>query len=433
MGNERDTNALPKDVKAKADLSQPSAIAPVSSDAKQEKTTSSKKKLNLRLPPRRHVVKALKVTGVVLAIAVIGFGGGWLGAKMQVGQGTVSTEQAQRIVLDEQSNLISSIATEVGQSVVSVNVTTNASVPSFWGGGRTVEQQSAGTGVILTSDGLILTNRHVVPTGTTSVSVILSDGTEFDADVVARTGDGDSLDVAFLQAKGLGSRQLKPAKLGKSSDMRVGDSVVAIGNALGQFQNTVTTGIISGYGRSVQASSGGTSVENLDDLFQTDASINSGNSGGPLVNLHGEVIAINTAVASGAENIGFAIPIDNISGLIASVKETGEIKRPFLGVVYVSLTDDIAKELELSVSRGAYIPKSETYGQDTIVDGSAADKAGVQEGDVIVKLDDTTIDERTSLGAALNKYSPGDTVTLTINRDGETLQLTAVLGERPND
>ncbi len=389
---------------------------------------------SLRLPKFSGVgaTQAAKKGLMVIVVALIGFGGGWLGAMVNTPEANSTTTESQRIVLDEQGNLISSIAKEVGESVVSVQVVSSSDVQSFWGS-RSVEQESAGTGVILTEDGLILTNRHVVPTGNTSVGITLSDGTEFDAEVVARTSDSDTLDIAFLQAQDLGSRKLKPAKLGSSSDMRVGDSVIAIGNALGQFQNTVTTGILSGYGRSVQASSGsGTAVENLDDLFQTDASINSGNSGGPLVNVNGEVIGINTAVASDAENIGFAIPIDNIVGLISSVKETGTINRPFLGVVYVSLTDDMAKELDLSVTRGAYIPKSETYGQETIIADGAAAKAGVREGDVITKVGSTDINERTSLAAALNKYTAGSKTTLTVQRGSQTLTLDVTLSSRPD-
>lgn len=370
---------------------------------------------------------------LVLIAAVVGFGGGWLGAMSQ--DDDMTPAKTQRIVLDEQSNLISDIAKDVGQSVVSVNVTSQTSGGfGFFGQNRNIEQQSAGTGAIISDDGLIITNRHVVPEGTTSVSVVLSDGTELDnVEVVGRTSDNDSLDIAFLRVKDTKGKKLVPAKLGKSSDMQVGDSVVAIGNALGQFQNTVTTGIISGYGRSVQASDeSGSGSENLNDLFQTDAAINQGNSGGPLVNLAGEVIGINTAVAGNAENIGFAIPIDNISGLIQSVSKSGKLERPYLGVVYVSLTDSIANELNLSTKRGAYIPKADDYGQDTVVDGGPADKAGVKEGDIITQVNSTDINEKNSLASLLGKYQPGDKVKLTINRDGKNQTIEVTLGSMPS-
>lgn len=385
--------------------------------------------------PRRS--KPLQAIFLILIAAVVGFGGGWLGAAGRDSDQT-NSQSAQRVVLDKQSNLISNIAQEVGQSVVSVNVTSQAQtggIGFFGGPSRSVEQQSAGTGIIISDDGLVITNRHVVPEGTTNVSLVLSDGTELnDVEVVGRTSDNDTLDVAFLRIKNSEGHKLVPAKLGKSSNMRVGDSVVAIGNALGQFQNTVTTGIISGYGRSVQAGDeSGSGTESLNDLFQTDAAINQGNSGGPLVNVNGEVIGINTAVAGGsAENIGFAIPIDNISGLINSVSKNGKLERPYLGVIYVSLADSIAKELKLPVNRGAYIPKSDDYGQDTVIDGGPADRAGVKEGDIITKVDDKDIDAQNSLASLLGQHQPGDKVKLTVNRDGKTQTVEVTLGTMPS-
>lgn len=380
--------------------------------------------------------KSLHYIFIGLIIVVLGFGGGWLGANANKSSNSQQNRETQRVVLDQQSDLISSIADEVGQSVVSVNVTSQAESGVFglFGQPRESERSSAGTGIILSEDGLVITNRHVVPEGTTNVTLVLADGTELDdVEVVGRTGNNDSLDVAFLQVKNKKGQKLVPAKIGKSSDMRVGASVVAIGNALGQFQNTVTTGIISGYGRSVQASSGSGSsgAENLNDLFQTDASINQGNSGGPLVNMNGEVVGLNTAVAGGAENIGFAIPMDNIQGLIKQVKASGKIERPYLGVVYVTLTDSIAKELDLAITRGAYIPKSTEYGRQTLVSDAPAEKAGIKEGDIITKVGNTKIDNRNSLASLLGAHQPGDEVKLTINRDGKDQVITVKLGTMP--
>ncbi|HJP95875.1 MAG TPA: trypsin-like peptidase domain-containing protein [Candidatus Saccharimonadales bacterium] len=380
-----------------------------------------------------HRVRILAFVFLFMLSISSGFLGGWLFNHSK--DGTDST-QTQKVVLKSQSQLISSIAKNVGQSVVSVEVTSTSSASSsyFGFGGSTGTEESAGTGIILTKSGLIITNRHVVPAGTQSVKVILSDGTTYDnVKVVGRTSASDSLDIAFLQITDTKGKTLSPASIGDSSKVNVGDSVVAIGNALGQFQNTVTSGIISGYGRSVEASSGSNSSdsESLDDLFQTDAAINEGNSGGPLVNLEGEVIGINTAVASSAQNIGFAIPINDVTGLIKSVEETGELKRPYLGVVYVSLTDDIAKQYSLSVSRGAYIPPSNVLGEETIVAGGPAAKAGVKEGDIITKVDGTAIDENTSLTSLLGKHSVGDNVQLTINRGGKTVTINVTLGNAP--
>lgn len=387
-------------------------------------TPSSKK-------PEHKSILAWRIF-VLLAIAAVAFGGGWLGAhtyRNHTSSGSASVE-TQRVVLGEQGDLISSIAKDVGASVVSINVTSRGE--SYFGYSR--DQESAGTGVIVSEDGLILTNRHVVPSGTTSVSIVLSDGTELDGvEVLDRTDDDDSLDVAFLKVNDTKGRTLQAAKIGDSGKMRVGDSVVAIGNALGYFQNTVTTGIVSGYGRSIQATgSAGGETDNLEDLFQTDAAINQGNSGGPLVNVAGEVIGINTAVAAGeAQNIGFAIPINNIKGLIDGVKETGKIQRPFLGVVYVPVTADLQGEYNLKASNGAYVPLASDYGDTTIVADGPAAKAGVKEGDVITKIDNKPINDSTSLAALLAKHKPGDNVELTIDRGGSEQKIRVTLGARP--
>lgn len=385
-------------------------------------------------------VRRLRFLALALFLIVsgsLGFFGGWLGSRKDSQSEVI---QKQQVVLKTQGQLISNIAQQVGQSVVSVNVTTNTNYGAgtflnFGSSNPGVMHQSAGTGIILTADGLIITNRHVVPAGTTNVSVTLPDGTTLsNVKVVGRTNQNDSLDVAFLKVQDTKGEKLVPAQLGDSSAVKIGDSVVAIGNALGQFQNTVTAGIISGHGRSVQASdSNGASSENLDDLFQTDAAINEGNSGGPLVNIDGQVIGINTAVAGDAQNIGFSIPINDVSGLIKTVEQTGVLQRPYLGVVYVSLTDDIAKHYNLSVNRGAYVPMSSDLGQPTIVSGSPADKAGIKEGDIITKINDTAIDANNSLTSILGKYNVGDKVTLSVVRGSKTLTITVTLVAAPSD
>jgi len=287
--------------------------------------------------------------------------------------------------------------------------------------------------VIINTDGTIITNRHVVPKGTTKVSVTLSDGTELtDVNVIGRTNDNDALDVAFLKINDKKGKTLTAAKLGDSSKVQVGDRVVAIGNALGQFQNTVTSGIISGFGRSIQAGdeTGGQS-ETLQNLFQTDAAINQGNSGGPLVNLSGEVIGINTAIAGGsAQSVGFALPINDLQGLVSSVLKTGKLERPYLGVRYVGITDDIAYEYNLSVKRGAYVFAPNRQ-EESVVSGSPADKAGLKDKDIITQIDDTKLDEKNSLISVLGRKSVGDKATLHVLRDGKELTLIATLGAAP--
>lgn len=387
---------------------------------------SSDKKKVLPWTPNRH-----KIANQLLLVMVCvgaGFGGGWVAVHNQ-NQTTTGINKASQQIVSSESQLISDIAKKVGPSVVSVNVTSQSVQSDFFGFGQPVQQQSAGTGIILSADGLVMTNRHVVPAGSNSVSVTLSDGTKLDGvEVVGRSNDSDPLDVAFLRVKDKKGKTLTPATIGDSSLVNVGDKVVAIGNALGQFRNTVTSGIISGFGRDVQAGDQ-TSTENLQDLFQTDAAINEGNSGGPLVNANGEVIGMNTAIAGNAQNIGFAIPVNDLKGLIKSVVATGKFQRPYLGVRYVSLTDDIAYQYNLNVKRGAYIAPGGS--QSSIVSGSPAEKAGLKEKDIITKINNTAVDENNSLSSLLGRFSVGDNISLTIMRDGKQQTLSVTLQAAP--
>lgn len=376
-----------------------------------------------------------KLALTVLISLSAGFFGGWAGGingRQFTGLDTQSNEAKQQIILSE-SRLINEIAKTVGASVVSVNVVTNTEVRGFFGFDQPLTEESAGTGVIISDSGLVVTNRHVVPRGISQVSVTLSDGTELDnVEVVGRTSSSDPLDVAFLRIKDAKGKTLIPAKMGDSSKVQVGDRVIAIGNALGQFQNTVTSGIISGFGRSVIAGDE-FSQESLQNLFQTDTAINQGNSGGPLVNINGEVIAINTAVAGNAENIGFAIPINDLAGLIKSVLEKGVLLRPYLGVRYISLTDDIAYQFDLPVKRGAYIPPSTRSNQRAIIKGSPADKAGIKEGDIITKINDINIDETNSLVSVLGRFAVDETISLSIRRGNDEIKLSVKLEAAPTE
>ncbi len=375
--------------------------------------------------------KNLGVAFMMIASLSLGFLGGWAGSRSNTNQQqiTSSISQAdQRIALNE-SQLISDIAKTVSPSVVSIDVTSQSQQYDFFGRASSVKEQSAGTGIILSQDGYIMTNRHVIPTGTSKVAVTLSDGTTLtDVDVVGRTSDSDTLDVAFLKIKDAKGKTLTAAKLGDSSKIQVGDKVVAIGNALGQFQNTVTSGIISGFGRSVEAGdeSGGDS-ETLQNLLQTDAAINPGNSGGPLVNISGEVIGMNTAVAGdSAQNIGFAIPVNDLQGLVKGVLSTGKLQRPYLGIRYVTLTDDYAYQFNLNVKRGAYIVPSQD-GEPSVIVGSPADKAGLKEKDIITKVDGTEINKNNSLISLVGRKAVGDEVKLTVIRDGKEITVTVKL------
>ena len=395
---------------------------------------------NKKLQGHRHSTNmSMKlVIFAVLLSALAGFGGGLIGSDYQ--QSRLADEGATTLrdgdtIVSEEGRLISELVKEVGPSVVSINVlATQQSQDDFFfgfGGQPERERRSAGTGVILSEDGVVITNRHVIPEDTTDVTVTLSDGTELDdIEIIGRTNQGDSLDVAFLQINDSRDRELVPAVLGDSIDAEVGERVIAIGNALGRFQNTVTSGIISGFGRSVMAR-GGSSVDTLQNLIQTDAAINQGNSGGPLVNSRGEVVGINTAVAGGgAEGIGFALPIDDIKGLIAGVLDTGELLRPYIGVRFVMLNEDLAFEVGVEQTTGAYLAPGRS-GQPTILPDGPADKAGLQERDIITEVGGIPVDESNSLTSLIARNRVGETVTLTIVRDNEEQEIDIELEAMP--
>lgn len=257
-----------------------------------------------------------------------------------------------------------------------------------------------------------MTNNHVID-GAEAVSVVDHEGQTYEA--VKILGRDPLNDVAFLKVQS--AKEFTPAIIGNSATLRVGQQVVAIGNALGQYSNTVTSGIVSGMGRPVTASSSNGQAESLTDLIQTDASINPGNSGGPLVNLSGQIIGINTAVAADANGIGFAIPINATKGMLQGVLESGTVSRAVLGINYLSITPEIAREQKLSTTKGALIYASR--GTSAIVSGGAADKAGLKSGDIITKIDTHTIGQQGGLSSVIGLYRPGDTAVITYIRNGQ--------------
>lgn len=311
---------------------------------------------------------------------------------------------------------VAAVSDKVSPSVVSI--VTSVTTDTYFG---TAEGQAAGTGIIVSADGYILTNKHVV-SGAKSAQVITSDGTTYDN--VTIVGTDPLNDVAYLKIKDASG--LPAATLGDSSTVRVGQSVVAIGNALGQYQNTVTSGIISGTGRPVQAGdANGNAVETLTDLFQTDAAINSGNSGGPLLNMAGQVIGINTAVAQDAQGIGFAIPINATKGTLRGVLAGKGVQRAYLGVRYIPVTPETAKKYNLPVKQGAYV-----YGENTVAvaNDSPAGKAGVKEKDVITKINGLLVGKNGGVSSLIGAYAPGDTIKVTVVRGGSERDVTVTLG-----
>ena len=374
-------------------------------------------------PKSNYTAKHLVVVAVVAAMVCSVMTAALLGGVIYV-KSLIDTDnrQAQRQTIVEEGGVIADIAAELSPSVVSVR-TRSTSVSGGYNLSDQGVSEGAGTGIIVNKDGLILTNKHVIPSGTDSVQVTLADGTVYED--VTILGRDPLNDLALLQIKN--PKKLTPAKLGNSDSVRTGEKVIAIGNALGEFQNTVTSGIISGIGRPIQASDGSGSSETLTNLFQTDAAINPGNSGGPLVNFNGEVIGVNTAIAEGAEGLGFSIPINEAKSVISSAEETGKISRAYIGVRYVMLNPDLSKQIGLKVQQGAYIDTK----TGSVVKGSPASKAGLQPGDVITEINDTKISDTKSLTSVVSAYKVGDTVNLTVVRDGKTQTIKLKLGEAP--
>ena len=295
-------------------------------------------------------------------------------------------------------------------------------VPQYRQKGTQKQEVGGGTGFVISPDGYIVTNKHVVSDQEAEYTVLMNDETKHPAKVLARDPVSD---LAILKIDG---KNYISAELGDSTGLKPGQTVIAIGNALGEFRNTVSTGVVSGLSRSVIAGTGQGS-EQLSGVIQTDASINVGNSGGPLLNIAGQVIGINTAIAQGAQNIGFAIPINDVKNSIESVQKTGKISRPWLGVRYMLVDKKIAEEKKLSVDYGALLVKGETPSDPAVIPGSPADKAGLAENDIILEVDGVKINQDNTLSSLVGKHKTGDQVSLKVFRQGEAREIKIRLEE----
>jgi len=298
-------------------------------------------------------------------------------------------------------------------------------VPRFRQNGTQKQEVGGGSGFLVSSDGMIVTNRHVVDQSDVEYTVFLNDGTKFDAEILARDPAND------LAVLSIGGTDLPHLSLADSDDLKVGQSVIAIGNALAEFRNTVSVGIISGLARSITAGNGAGQSEQLEDIIQTDAAINPGNSGGPLLNLNGDVVGVNVAVVLGSENIGFALPVNLVRGVVTSVRETGRIVRPFLGVRYVEVTTPLVEQNKLSVDYGVLIIRGATVEELAVIPGSPADKAGLVEGDIILEVDGLKLDDSTSLVSIIRRKQIGDSLTLKVLHKEEEVERQAILDELP--
>jgi S1-C subfamily serine protease len=297
-------------------------------------------------------------------------------------------------------------------------------IPRYRDSGQTEKKEiGGGSGFLVSSDGYIVTNKHVVDEEDAEYTVFTKDGEEYKAEVI----DEDSLnDIAVLKIEGENFPYLE---FGDSDNLKVGQTVIAIGNPLLEFNNSVSVGVISGLSRNITAGNRFFGKrERLEDVIQTDAAINPGNSGGPLLDINGKVIGINVAIANG-ENIGFSIPSNLVKAAVESVKEKGRIIRPYLGLRYVPITESIKEKNNLNVDYGVLVIRGNSIEDLAVIPGSPADKAGIVENDIILEVDGEKLDGTKSLSKIIASKNVGDTVTLKILHKGEEKEIKVTLEE----
>lgn len=393
--------------------------------------------------PQNTNIPTSKKTVTVLLLASLLFGmlGGFIGSstvlKQQSGIGGGITNHSTIVSLEEDSS-VTSVVKKAIPAVVSVIISQDISkLPgfgfgtfgdpfqdSFGSSEPNIQQTGAGSGFLVTPDGLIATNRHVVSEPNASYEVVTSDGQNYPAKVV--TVDPVN-DLAFLKI----DIKNAPTLNFSNTQPELGQRVIAIGNSLGQYENTVTTGIVSGIGRSIQAGSSDEGVEQLEGVIQTDAAINPGNSGGPLLDVLGNVVGINTAIDRNGQSVGFAIPASDVSKAMASYQKNGKIIRPYLGVRYVILSKILAERSKLPRNYGALIVRGNAPSDVAVIPGSPAGKAGLAENDIILEVNGHQITEKYSLVRALKEFNVGDQIELKVYHNGEEKTVKVNLVETP--
>ncbi|HRY82105.1 MAG TPA: trypsin-like peptidase domain-containing protein [Candidatus Moranbacteria bacterium] len=291
-------------------------------------------------------------------------------------------------------------------------------------GGTKKQTIGGGTGFFITDDGMIVTNRHVVDDSSADYTVVTNDDKEHPAKVLAIDSNND---IAVIKIDG---KDYPVLELGDSDLAQIGQTVVAIGNSLGEFSNTVSRGIISGLKRNLTAGDGMGQAEKLNNIIQTDAAINPGNSGGPLLDINGQVIGINVAIAQGAQNIGFAIPVNQVKKITDQVKKTGKISTPFIGVRYIPVDSVLQKENSLPYNYGALVARGDKITDFAVIPGSPADKAGIVENDIILEADGQKIDDKNQLSTIISDHSAGDEISLKIWHKGTEKEVKVVLAEK---
>jgi S1-C subfamily serine protease len=398
--------------------SEPTAPIPARSDSWSSAPAWSTRRSLPAEPPEAPPARRPRILGFVAIALAAGVVAGSLSGLAVVNlMGVVQPpatevppgDTVSAVTLDETSAVIESVAS-VAPSVVTINVTLAT-------GGS-----GSGSGFIFDPDGWILTNRHVAGDAATMV-VTLADSRRFDATLI---GVDTLTDLAIIK---IDATDLPTAPMGSSAALEIGQLTIAIGNPLGNYADTVTTGVVSGLGRAIQAGDG-SSLENISHLIQTDAAINPGNSGGPLVNSLGQVIGINTAIATSAEGIGFAIPIDFAKPIMALALDGEAIARPWIGVWQQIIDQQLAADLNLPVDQGVLIVEGPN-GSAAVFPGSPADAAGLQQGDIITTIDSRPVDAAHDLVVLLLPHRAGDVIEATVFRGGEELQVEITLGTLP--
>jgi len=356
--------------------------------------------------------KKISIILAILFIVLVSALGGAIADRWFSPQENNTTPQViEQKILNEESVVID-IAERISPTVVTVGISKVQTINFF--NPQKIEQD-IGSGFVVDKNGLVITNKHVVTDRQAKYRVVTADNKTYEVTKIYRDPAND---LAILK---INTDNLSTVTLGDSSNLKVGQFVVAIGTALGKFRHTVTTGVISGLGRGVTAGSPFEGyIEQLDNVIQTDAAINPGNSGGPLLNSLGQVIGVNVAIAQGAQNIGFAIPINTVRDMLENFRQTGEFSRPFLGIRYAMVTKEAAILNE--IPEGAYVIG--------VVLESSADRTGIKEGDIIIELDSQKIkDVKGGLAAIISQKKVGEKISAKIWRSGETIELIVELRE----